>query len=109
MKKQIPWKFLPLVLLLLFIPAIPAIMMRHNTREAAQAATVNETELRQVIVDGMVEGGFTQADGHCVANLVVWYHGAEGAAKLMREGDDYHLYHPISDKMLAECQVKYTH
>lgn len=109
MKKQIPWKFLPLVLLVLFLPAIPAIVMRHNTREAAQAATVNETEVRQLIVDGMVEGGFSQADGRCVSDVLVEYHGAKGVVRLLEENNQRDLYHPVSDKLKAECQITTTH
>jgi len=108
MKKQIPWKFLPVVLLILFLPAIPAIMMRHNTRETAQAAAVNIHELRQTIVDGVISSGLTQADGECVATVLINYHTPKGVMLLMNEGDTKNLYHPVTDKLLTDCQIERT-
>lgn len=109
--QEIPWKYLPVVLLLLAIPALPAIMTRDSTREAAQDARIqNEmtiADYKREIADGALANStdLTRDDAECVADVVVDAHGIDGIREHLSSGQTLYT-ETVKSRMLSECEVE---
>ncbi len=109
---QLPWKFLPIVLILLFIPAIPSILTRHTTREAAKDSQVQQSqadvEYRKTLISTIVAGSpdLSQKDAECVVDVLIEAHTLSGVRQMISSQPAQSPYtHAVKTELISRCEV----
>lgn len=110
---QLPWKYLPVVLILLFIPALPSILTRHTTRESAQdilkQQSQADTEFRQYMVSTIATGSpsLSEKDVECVVVTLIDAHTISGLRQMLSSSPVQSPYTPIvKTELQSRCNVQ---